>query len=196
MKRIIKVYTDGGCNPNPGPGKWAWAINKKENSVGYEEHTTNNRMELTAIFQAIKHIKKHYPDHEIEIYSDSQYCVKGFNEWMIGWQKKDWYKSKGNPVKNHDLWKKLFSSKNFVTLKWVKGHSGDKMNDFVDSLCTMSGDSKGVVKYPEYKGTFKPTKDERALFDIIEKHYPFFPYDITRKGFYQKIRDNFKVIKK
>jgi len=90
-------------------------------------------MELTAIIQAIIYVKSSYPDEDIEIFSDSQYCVKGFMEWMYGWQKKGW--TKKGELLNEDLWRVLFSLRKDVKLTWVKGHSDNEMNNFVDSLC-------------------------------------------------------------
>ena len=130
---IIEVYTDGGCEPNPGTGGWAFAINKMEYKKNRVENTTNNRMELTAVLESIYYVKEKYPRFPILIYSDSQYCVKGFNEWMHNWQKKGWNKKGG--LKNKDIWKNLFDVRADVTMQWVKGHNGNEMNEFVDGLC-------------------------------------------------------------
>lgn len=130
---MIEVYTDGGCSPNPGKGSWAFAISKEHYNSGYNKNTTNNAMEMTAILNAIKYCRFKDKRTPIIIYSDSKYCVDGFMNWMHNWEKRNWFKKGG--IKNLDLWKELFSVKNDVTLKWVKGHSGNEMNEFVDSLC-------------------------------------------------------------
>ena len=192
-KKVVKIYTDGGCNPNPGPGKWAWAINEKENGVGSESDTTNNRMELQAVLEAIKYAKDNYSDCDIVIYSDSKYCVNGFNSWMHGWQKRKWKKKDGKTAVNVDLWKLLFSYKDLATLKWVRGHDGDRMNEYVDSLCTMS---KNPTVNHYASDDFKPTIAERELFDIIERHYPYVIAGTTRVGFYEKIHKAFDIQKK
>ena len=129
---MIKIYTDGSCFPNPGLGAWAWAISKTEYQQKKVENTTNNRMELQAILEAICYAKTNYPRTLIEIHSDSMYCVQGFNSWMLNWQKRGWKKKGG--IKNLDLWQRLFQVKNDVNLVWVKGHNGDEMNEFVDGL--------------------------------------------------------------
>ena len=127
------VYTDGGYSKKHDSGSWAFALSKDEHKSGRVRKTTNNRMELTAIIQAIIYVKSSYPDEDIEIFSDSQYCVKGFMEWMYGWQKKGW--TKKGELLNEDLWRVLFSLRKDVKLTWVKGHSDNEMNNFVDSLC-------------------------------------------------------------
>lgn len=127
----LKVYTDGGCDITTGKGSWAFATSKEDYLHGNEFNTTNNRMELTAIIQAIKAIRTLYGSSIIiEVISDSKYCVDGFTDWMHSWVKNDW---KGK--KNVDLWKQLYALRFNVNLSWVKGHSGDEMNEFVDSLC-------------------------------------------------------------
>lgn len=131
MKKEVTIYTDGGCDNMTGIGGWAFAVSKKYYWSGSCSGTTNNRMELTAIIEAIKTVRAKNKDILIKIVSDSQYCVKGFSEWMHKWVKKDW-----NKIKNPDLWIELYEIKDKVELSWVRGHSGVPMNEFVDSLCT------------------------------------------------------------
>lgn len=131
---MIEIYTDGACNPNPGKGAWAWALDEKTYDVGVEEITTNNRMEMMAIIQAIEFVKREGFDDEVTIYSDSQYCVNGFNSWMYNWQRKGWKKRGG--LKNSDLWQLMWVNKRGIKLSWVRGHSGNKMNEFADQLCS------------------------------------------------------------
>lgn len=132
---IVEIWTDGSCNPNPGKGGWAFAISKEEYFTGFDQNTTNNIMEMTAVAEAIAYAKFEFPMHSIKIYSDSQYVVNGFNSWMHGWKRKGWTK-KGGPIKNLDLWKVLHENHEDVELIWVKGHSGNDMNDFVDVLAS------------------------------------------------------------
>jgi ribonuclease HI len=127
------VYTDGACSGNPGPGGWAWAIDEDEWEHGAEPHTTNQRMEITAAFEATKTLPG-----ELEIVSDSTYVVNCFRDrWYEGWKRRDWHNSQRKPVANRDLWEPfvdLVVSRGDVTFRWVKGHSGDPMNDLVDRL--------------------------------------------------------------
>ena len=138
MKKI-EIYTDGGCEPNPGKGGWGWVVDDNTYNSGGEENTTNNRMELTAIIEAIKWAKDE--GHAlILIFSDSKYCVKGFMEWMYSWERRGWKRGE-KELKNVDLWKDLWSMKAGVVLKWVKGHNGNALNEFADELCTHEIDS-------------------------------------------------------
>lgn len=126
------IYTDGACKGNPGPGGWAWAVVGGRWGSGYEPDTTNQRMEINAAYQAV--LSNEGPIH---IVSDSTYVVNCFrDEWWKGWQKRNWKNSKGAPVANRDLWEpfiELVRSRS-VTFDWVKGHSGDPMNETVDQL--------------------------------------------------------------
>jgi ribonuclease HI len=127
------VYTDGACSGNPGPGGWAWAVDQDRFAAGAEPHTTNQRMEITAAFEATKALPG-----ELEIVSDSTYVVNCFRDrWYEGWKRRDWRNSQRKPVANRDLWEPfvdLVVSRGDVTFSWVKGHSGDPMNDLVDRL--------------------------------------------------------------
>jgi ribonuclease HI len=139
----MRIHTDGACRGNPGPGGWAWACGKDRFASGAEAHTTNQRMEMTAVIDALRE----NPEGPIEIVSDSNYVVKCFHDkWHIGWLRRGWKNSQGQPVKNRDLWEELFALAlnvdRAVTFSWVKGHSGDLMNDFVDSLATASADTQ------------------------------------------------------
>ncbi|MGH9020217.1 MAG: ribonuclease H family protein [Acidimicrobiales bacterium] len=138
---MTQVHTDGACRGNPGPGGWAWARGRSEFASGAEAHTTNQRMEIRAVIEALGD----YPDGDIEIVSDSSYVVKCFHDhWYVGWRRRGWRNSQGKPVANRDLWEQLFALTvdvgRDVTFSWVKGHSGDAMNDFVDELATRAAD--------------------------------------------------------
>jgi ribonuclease HI len=129
------VYTDGACSGNPGPGGWAWAVAPagEPYGVGGAPHTTNQRMEIQAVLEALRVLPG-----PIEIVSDSTYVVHCFrDQWWAGWLRKGWKNSKGEPVANRDLWEPLIElvrSRGDVTFRWVKGHSGEPMNDVVDRL--------------------------------------------------------------
>lgn len=132
----IKIYTDGACSGNPGPGGWAAVIiyGTKEIAVsGGEENTTNNRMELLATIRGIEEVGG---DRDIEIYTDSKYVKDGITVWIHNWKKNGWRTANKKPVKNIDLWQQLdrIIYKKAVQWHWIKGHSGDKYNDLVDSM--------------------------------------------------------------
>ncbi len=127
------VYTDGACRGNPGPGGWAWAVDRDRWASGGAAHTTNQRMEITAAYRAVQAI-----DGPLEVRSDSTYVVNCFRQrWYEGWFRRGWRNSQRQPVANRDLWEPFIAlvlERGDVTFSWVKGHSGDEMNDFVDAL--------------------------------------------------------------
>ena len=139
----ILIYTDGACVGNPGPGGWAAIIlaeNKKKELFGGEKITTNNRMEITAAIKALEYCdlqeEKQLSLKEIKIHTDSIYLKEGITNWIKIWEKNNWKTSDKKNVKNVDLWKKL---KDLVKSKqvewcWIKGHSGNPMNDLADRL--------------------------------------------------------------
>lgn len=137
------VHTDGSCRGNPGPGGWAWAEGPARYASGAEAHTTNQRMEVTAVIEALRA----NPDGPLEIVSDSSYVVRCFTDkWYVGWRRRGWRNSQGQPVANRDLWEALLplalESGREVTFSWVRGHAGDPMNEFVDSLATAAADEQ------------------------------------------------------
>lgn len=135
---VVMVYTDGACSGNPGPGGWAWAVSPTGDPMGSggEAHTTNQRMEVSAAYFAVQHFAAN--DCIIRIVSDSTYVVKCFNDkWWEGWIRRGWKNSQREPVANQDIWKpfiELVITRGRVEFVWVKGHSGDPMNDLVDLL--------------------------------------------------------------
>lgn len=138
MKKVI-LYTDGACSGNPGVGGWGAVLSyggaEKEMS-GYEDETTNNRMEITAVVMGLKALK--YPC-EVEIYSDSAYVVNAFSEgWIYGWKKKGWKKADGKDVLNRDLWEELDGLCHIhkTTFIKVKGHADNVKNNRCDFLAT------------------------------------------------------------
>lgn len=116
-------------------GSWAFALSKEEYKSGQVQNSTNSRMEIEAILQAIIYIKVKYPYEPITIYSDSKYCVDGFNKWMHSWHADGWVRDRGREIANLDQWKKMYAWKDYVELVWVKAHADNEMNNFVDSLC-------------------------------------------------------------
>ena len=133
------VFTDGGCQPNPGPGGWGFVhvVNGEivSQDHGHAPSTTNNRMELTALIRAFSMLPE---DAEIEIFSDSELCVKTINEWARAWEARGWRRSSG-PIANLELVKELYAlhlSHPKVKLKWIKAHNGWLWNEYADSLST------------------------------------------------------------
>jgi ribonuclease HI len=140
---MTRIHTDGACRGNPGPGGWAWARDAQNNASRADAHTTNQRMEVYAVIDAL-HAN---PEGSIEVVSDSTYVVKCFNDrWHVGWLRRGWKNSQGQPVANRDLWEELLplalTSERTITFSWVKGHSGDPMNEFVDQLATLAADTQ------------------------------------------------------
>ena len=135
---VIVIYTDGACSGNPGPGGWAWAVapSGEINDSGAEARSTNQRMEIMAAYQAVIHFED--DPRVIRIVADSTYVVKCFNDgWWRGWHKRGWKNSQRQPVANRDLWEpfiELVIERGRVEFEWVKGHSGNRMNDYVDAL--------------------------------------------------------------
>jgi ribonuclease HI len=132
----VVVYTDGACKGNPGRGGWgAWMVSggHEKEMWGGERLTTNNRMELTAVIQALTVLKKRC---SVTVFTDSEYVRKGITEWITGWKKRGWRTADGKPVKNDDLWRELEaqSLRHQVAWRWVKGHSGDPGNERADGL--------------------------------------------------------------
>ncbi len=136
LNERITIYTDGACSGNPGPGGWGailqWNGNEKELSGG-EQLTTNNRMELRAVIEALSSLKRALP---VDVYTDSQYVKNGIMDWIKKWKSNGWRTAAKEPVKNVELWQALDDAvKNHsVSWHWVKGHSGDEMNERVDAL--------------------------------------------------------------
>ena len=134
--KLIEIYTDGACSGNPGPGGWGAIIlynNDSSTLSGGEKLTTNNRMEITAVIKSLEIIEE---NSEIKIYTDSKYVINGITNWIKSWKENDWISSNKKVVKNVDLWKnlELLVQKKIISWQWVKGHSGNKMNEKVDEI--------------------------------------------------------------
>ncbi|MDR2313230.1 MAG: ribonuclease HI [Spirochaetaceae bacterium] len=139
----LHIYTDGGCSGNPGPGGWAYVILKVEprgdtilaEESGFEEDTTNNRMELLGVISALKALKSLDASGAV-VHTDSQYVQKGITGWIHSWKKNSWRTGDKRPVKNQDLWKALDLLAGELTLdwKWVRGHEGNRYNELCDKM--------------------------------------------------------------
>lgn len=141
----VTIYTDGACSGNPGPGGWGAILmlgeNRKEISGG-SENTTNNIMELTAVIEALKILKR---PCKVNIYSDSAYVVNAFlQKWIYGWMKKGWKTAGNEPVKNKELWQELYELTKIhdVTFNKVKGHADNEFNNRCDELARIQRDSQ------------------------------------------------------
>jgi ribonuclease HI len=135
---LVQVWTDGGCKPNPGPGGWA-AILKfgtvERELTGAEPVTTNNRMELTAAAEALEALTR---PCTVVLHTDSEYLRNGITRWTTGWVRRRWKNAAGDPVANIDLWQRILAAaqRHDIDWRWVRGHSGDVMNERCDVLAT------------------------------------------------------------
>ena len=132
----VNIYTDGACSGNPGPGGYGAVImvgDLIDDLYGGEPSTTNNRMEMMAVIEALAALPK---SCEINLYVDSMYVKDGINAWMKNWKKNGWHTTAGKPVKNQDLWMRLdeLTQKHIIHWHWVKGHDGNEYNERADSL--------------------------------------------------------------
>lgn len=136
MKELVDIFTDGACSGNPGPGGWGAILRKgtvEKELFGGEPETTNNRMEMMAVIQALSALKRSV---HVRIFTDSQYVQKGMTEWIHGWKKRGWKTASKEPVKNEDLWRELdrLVAQHDVDWHWVKGHAGHVENERADEL--------------------------------------------------------------
>ena len=139
----VAIYTDGACKGNPGPGGWGALLlsgGRERELFGGEAHTTNNRMELTAVIRALESLKR---GCAVEIHTDSQYVKNGIETWIHGWKRNGWKTAAKKPVKNAELWRELdaLRSQHEVAWHWVKGHSGVPGNERVDLLANQAIDA-------------------------------------------------------
>jgi len=145
----ITIYTDGGCSGNPGPGGWAFVLNdgelQRERSGG-SPATTNNRMELTAVIEALKTVQEELKasNRTVELYTDSQYVKNGISSWIHNWERNGWQTSAKKPVKNKEYWQQLKALADTlpVSWHWVKGHSGNELNEKCDQMVRREMDAQ------------------------------------------------------
>lgn len=140
---VIDIYTDGACKGNPGPGGWGVLLQSggtEKELFGGEANTTNNRMEMMAVIQALEALKR---PCKVNLHLDSKYVLQGITEWIAGWKAKGWRTASKQPVKNVELWQRLdalvSNSGHDIDWRWVKGHAGDPGNERADALA-----NKGV----------------------------------------------------
>ena len=133
----VEIWTDGGCRGNPGPGGWGALLRagaRERELSGGAPHTTNNRMEMTAVIEALRALRRE--GSEVVLTTDSEYVRKGITEWIEGWKRRDWKTAAKRPVKNAELWRAMDAeaARHTVEWRWVKGHSGHAENERVDGL--------------------------------------------------------------
>ena len=154
MANEVELFTDGACSGNPGPGGWGailrWRGVEKELSGG-EAHTTNNRMELTAVIEGLRAMTR---PCQVRVFTDSQYVQKGITEWLPGWKARGWRTADKKPVKNDDLWCALDeqADRHVISWNWVKGHAGHPENERADELARQA-----IAAIRETAETTEPT---------------------------------------
>lgn len=155
---LCRIYTDGACKGNPGPGGWGAVLEydgREREIFGGEHATTNNRMELMAVIEALSALKR---PCRIVLHTDSQYVQKGITEWISGWKARGWKTAARDPVKNADLWKRLdaLAAGHQIEWVWVRGHAGHDGNERADALA-----NKGVAALAagEWETTMKGEKE-------------------------------------
>lgn len=164
------VYVDGGCSPNPGHGAWAVVTTDPLRVFsGYVKDTTNNRMEIMALIQAIK-----MTCGSIRVFTDSSYVADGFSSWMFKWHKRKW------KCKNADLWKQLYnvSNRRGIFVHHIKGHNGDRFNEMADHACTLAiREKRGSEDFPKQfpvaapvEEGFTPNEDRKRLQQAMFPH--------------------------
>ncbi len=140
---IVEIYTDGACKGNPGPGGWGALLlyNGTERELsGCDQQTTNNRMELQAVIEALSALNR---PCSVRVVTDSQYVKNGITRWMADWKKRGWKTAAKKPVKNKDLWLKLESAagRHDIEWAWVKGHAGNEGNERADQLASNAAEN-------------------------------------------------------
>lgn len=148
MTETVDIFTDGACSGNPGPGGWGALLRigaKEKELSGYEPATTNNRMELMAVIEALRALKRPVT---ARVHTDSQYVQKGISEWIHGWKKRGWLTADRKPVKNADLWQALDAAQvgHAIEWLWVRGHAGHVENERVDALARRAIETKGGTR--------------------------------------------------
>ncbi|HEY4973169.1 MAG TPA: ribonuclease HI [Steroidobacteraceae bacterium] len=142
MSGVVEIYTDGACRGNPGPGGWAAVMSaggREKEISGAQPQTTNNRMELQAVIEALQALKRPL---QVRLYTDSQYVRRGILEWLAQWKARGWKTADKKPVKNQDLWQQLeaAAARHRIEWHWVPGHAGVAGNERCDLLANAAID--------------------------------------------------------
>ncbi len=175
------IFTDGSARGNPGPGGWGAIVITDDSAMelgGREDHTTNNRMELTAVISALESVSS---EREMTIYTDSAYVLNGATRWVKGWKKNKWKTSQKENVLNKDLWERLIelTSHKIIDWKLIKGHSGTAGNERCDVIATSFADKMPVVLYNGSKERYgidvsiKESKDSKSKTKSKSKAYSY-----------------------
>ena len=144
MTASVVIHTDGACRGNPGPGGWGAVLRYRgelRKLQGFAADTTNNRMELQAVIEALRALNR---PCEVELYTDSKYVMQGINEWIDSWKRNGWKTAARKPVKNVDLWQQLDREcdRHRIDWRWVKGHAGVADNELADQLANQAIDTE------------------------------------------------------
>ncbi len=145
MSQPVQIFADGACRGNPGPGGWGALLRyggQERELWGGEAHTTNNRMELTAVIRALEVLQR---PSRLHIVTDSQYVLHGITQWLAGWKRRGWRTADGKPVKNQELWQRLdeLLAPHQAEWTWVRGHTGHPENERADALA-----NRGIDELP------------------------------------------------
>jgi ribonuclease HI len=145
VSQPVQIFADGACRGNPGPGGWGALLRyggQERELWGGEAHTTNNRMELTAVIRALEVLQR---PSRLHIVTDSQYVLHGITQWLAGWKRRGWRTADGKPVKNQELWQRLdqLLAPHQAEWTWVRGHTGHPENERADALA-----NRGIDELP------------------------------------------------
>ncbi|MDA0292206.1 MAG: ribonuclease HI [Cyanobacteria bacterium] len=159
-RKVVAAACDGACRGNPGPGGWGCLLRYSDGTVeelgGFEAHTTNNRMELSACLALLKRLKELPKDPGFAIRTDSKYLIDGYSRWLQGWKRKGWRTASGGAVLNRDLWEELDAARlPDVALEHVKGHSGDPDNERCDQIAVAYSRKEAIPDQEQLKTTAK-----------------------------------------
>lgn len=170
----ITIFTDGSSRGNPGPGGWGAIIRTETDTIelgGREDHTTNNRMELSAAIGALTYVAQNNLEGQIVLQSDSKYVIQGITSWVKGWQKNGWITAGKKEVENRDLWEMLsFVSKNLsIEWKYVQGHAGHPGNERCDEIATGFADKAEVHLYKGSRNNYTVDLDATPTAAALKK---------------------------
>jgi len=178
---VVAAACDGACRGNPGPGGWGCLLRYSDGTVeelgGFEAHTTNNRMELSACLALLKRLKELPKDPGFAIRTDSKYLIDGYSRWLPGWKRKGWRTASGGAVLNRDLWEELDAARlPDVALEHVKGHSGDPDNERCDQIAVAYSRKEAIPDQEQLKTTAKdqdlvpaPLKDLLTRLELADR---------------------------